>query len=722
MFSRLMAKRSRGRSVKAKRCVLEVACQPLEERRLLANTIYVDVNSPGPTRDGMSWGSAYADLQRALSAAVWGDTVRVATGTYKPTTGSDRNISFQLKTNVQIYGGYAGHMAVNPDVRDVAVYPSILSGDIGTVGYANDNSYHVVAASGVEASAIVDGFTISGGNANGSVPPTSYGGGMYISSSSPTIVKCTFTGNSAGSGGGVYVDGHAPTLTNCTFTGNTATSGGGMCNSSSLPTLTNCTFTGNTARSSGAGGGMYNSYSRPTLTNCAISANTASSGGGMYNITSSSPKLTSCLFGGNTANSDGGGMYNTNSSSPTLANCTFRGNRAASGGGMYNTKSSSPTLTNCIVWGNRTTSGGGLYNGLNSSPTLTSCTLAGNTATSGGGLYNESSSSPIIVNSIVWWNAPVVGYQIYNSGLKPTITYSTIRDGGYPGNGNINTDPFFVRNPGPGIDGTWGTADDDNGDLRLQRISPCIDAGSNAAVHTATDMNGNPRIVNVPSIHDPGAIIDMGAYEFPAPSSIGGTVFNDMNADGIRGKSEGILKAQKVFLDTNNNGKLDAGEPSQVTGSTGGFNFTNLLPGAYHLHALPGTGWRVGGPIAGYDLTVGVGQAFTGKNFGLTQMALVSGTVFNDADDNKIKAATEGGLAGWTVFVDKNKNGVLDKGELSAKTNAAGAFSLSLPAASYTLRVVSKTGYKSTTPAGGKLAVKLSAGRMLTGQLFGFKK
>ena len=84
MFSGLMAKWSRGRSMEAGQQLRAAVCQPLEERLLLSRTIYVDVHSPGPTRNGTSWGHAYADLQLALGAAVPGDTIKVADGTYKP--------------------------------------------------------------------------------------------------------------------------------------------------------------------------------------------------------------------------------------------------------------------------------------------------------------------------------------------------------------------------------------------------------------------------------------------------------------------------------------------------------------------------------------------------------------------------------------------------------------------------------------------------------------
>jgi hypothetical protein len=93
--------------------------------------------------------------------------------------------------------------------------------------------------------------------------------------------------------------------------------------------------------------------------------------------------------------------------------------------------------------------------------------------------------------------------------------------GGLSGSGNINADPTFVRNPSPGSDGVWGTADDDYGDLRLQPGSPCIDAGSGGP-GVATDFAGNPRIA--------GTSVDMGAYEFqPPPVQVVSNSF-DVNA------------------------------------------------------------------------------------------------------------------------------------------------------------------------------------------------
>ena len=154
-----------------------------------------------------------------------------------------------------------------------------------------DNAYHVLITANLSSDAIIDGFTFSGGNADGTgslvFDSESFtrddGGGIYNYESSPTITNSTFHGNSAkGNGGGMFnLERSSPTITNSIFSDNTAaTSGGGMFNLFSCsPTITNSTFVGNTAVS--LGGGMVNEgsigdASTPKLYNTVFYANTAS--------------------------------------------------------------------------------------------------------------------------------------------------------------------------------------------------------------------------------------------------------------------------------------------------------------------------------------------------------------------------------------------------------------------------------------------------------------
>jgi hypothetical protein len=181
----------------------------------------------GSTGNGSAWNNAYGSLQSAITAAQAGDEIWVAAGTYKPTTGTDRTASFTLKNNVAIYGGFAGtETALNQ--RNIASNATILSGEIGVAGIA-DNSYHVVSATGTIStplgnSSILDGFTITGGNANGTTGNQDDGGGMYVSGASPTLRNITFRDNNGVNGGALYNEsGSNPVLIDTVFEYNTAT-------------------------------------------------------------------------------------------------------------------------------------------------------------------------------------------------------------------------------------------------------------------------------------------------------------------------------------------------------------------------------------------------------------------------------------------------------------------------------------------------------------------
>ncbi len=502
-----------------------------------ASTLYVNAanNNAG---DGTDWNNAFNKLQDALTLAcncgniseIW-----VAQGTYYPSVGVDANesgtiepleVTFQLCNNVKLYGGFSGNGTETMlTQRDVTANVTILSGDIDqnddpfapTVDSDNNpntpsqtdhikgsNAYHVVVGSGTDATALLDGFTITSGNSNG------VAGGMYIDEGSPTVANCTFIGNkSSNSGAAMFCDLSEASLINCTFSQNTTNnSGGGVFIDRSDMTITNCTFSGNIANNSG--GGLYINRSAPIVTNCSFSGNTANnSGGGMYNSSSSSPTVTNCHFSGNIANNGGGGMLNTSSSSPTMTNCLFSGNTANNGGGMYNSSSSTPTVTNC--------------------------TFSGNLADGDGGGMRNFESDPSITNTIIWNNRDQSGTgtasaSISNNNSTPTITYSLIQNittddvnGNKAGDPSMSNFPQFVTPVNP------ANAPTTAGDLRLLPGSPAINMGDDDVVTVppflADDMNdpidldGNKRIV--------AGMVDMGAYESPCPTitaEIAGTI------------------------------------------------------------------------------------------------------------------------------------------------------------------------------------------------------
>ena len=153
---------------------------------------------PGGLTSGAceSWANA-CELRYALTQSVSGQEIWAAAGTYKPTGDTDRTATFQLKNGVAVYGGFPTTGDPGFADRDSAANVTVLSGDLNgnDAGVTNngENSYHVVTGAN---GATLDGVTISGGNANGS-SPNDFGGGMYNSSSSPTLTNVTFSGNSA---------------------------------------------------------------------------------------------------------------------------------------------------------------------------------------------------------------------------------------------------------------------------------------------------------------------------------------------------------------------------------------------------------------------------------------------------------------------------------------------------------------------------------------------
>jgi len=177
---------------------------------------YVKSDATG-TNTGTSWTDAYTSLQSALTAAVSGDQIWVAKGTYKPSvqvggTGP-RYASFQMKNGVFIRGGFAGTETLVSQRTDFGVgglNETILSGDIGTIGDNWDNCYHVVnnppdGATPLTSSATLEGFTIRDGNADAYGGFEALGGGMFNYSNSPTIIDCNFISNSSSNhGGGLY--------------------------------------------------------------------------------------------------------------------------------------------------------------------------------------------------------------------------------------------------------------------------------------------------------------------------------------------------------------------------------------------------------------------------------------------------------------------------------------------------------------------------------------
>lgn len=315
---------------------------------------YVDARANG-TGNGSSWVNAFVHLQDALAVAGPGSEIRVAQGVYRPDLGAGvkprtPTATFVLKSGVNLKGGYAGVKGTNLHERDVADHESILSGDLlgnddpntGPLGLAgdvleSDNSLHVVTIARTDATAVLDGFTITGGHAFGSKWPDKpvYGGGIYLETASPFIRNCLIVANAAGYyGGGIYArDRCAPVLLECAIADNW---------------------------SAVRGGGLYRDWGCDLrLERCLISGNVAGlDGGGIASNTDGGVTLANCILSGNVAagpaSGRGGALYGFLATA-RLNHCTFTGNSAPFGASIACTSSGEPgkcsvSVTNCILW------------------------------------------------------------------------------------------------------------------------------------------------------------------------------------------------------------------------------------------------------------------------------------------------------------------------------------------------------------------------------------
>jgi predicted outer membrane repeat protein len=394
-------------------------------------SIYVDANTPD-NNDGSSWAKAYRYLQDALADAnSSGDVneIRVAQGVYTPDTNSadpngsgDRWARFLLINGVALRGGYAGFGGSEPNVRDIGLYETILSGDLDgndvdvndpcdlvTEPTRGENSFHVVTGSHTDSNTVLDGFTITGGNANGI--GNNEGAGMYNNRANLIIIDCVFRDNSASddgggmlnrdsnirliscqfirnavkgdeplnNGGGVYDSRKTRAeFINCLFSNNFAERlGGAVCEFGVGASFNICTFIQNTA---GAGGGVYASATT-SLVSCDFENNCAIQSGGGLN-TERRCAVNDCNFVNNSAGGYGGGMCNTGSG--RVFRSKFNGNKARFVGGAIYTRGSIIVESSTII-GNRASMNGGAAcsNDKAASMVLSNCTLADNTPASG---------------------------------------------------------------------------------------------------------------------------------------------------------------------------------------------------------------------------------------------------------------------------------------------------------------------------------------------------
>ncbi len=180
-------------------------------------------------------------------------------------------------------------------------------------------------------------------------------------------------------------------------------------------------------------------------------------------------------------------------------------------------------------------------------------------------------------------------------------------------------------------------------------------------------------------------------------ASVGGTVFHDVNANGVKDLSEGLQSGFRIYVDENRNGVFDAGERSVFSDNFGNWRIHGLPAGEHIIRQQPRDGFV---PIpstplsGGYRVVIPDDQAhLDGYDFGNFRYASASGRVFFDVNGNGREDGADAGMANVTVFIDANDNGILDPGELSKQTNANGEFRIDFVRPGFTrVRVIPPAG------------------------------
>lgn len=188
----------------------------------------------------------------------------------------------------------------------------------------------------------------------------------------------------------------------------------------------------------------------------------------------------------------------------------------------------------------------------------------------------------------------------------------------------------------------------------------------------------------------------------PPVGTIRGSVWNDANGDGVRAVDEAGLAGRTVFVDLNGNGIVDAGEPSRATNADGTYSFVDIHTGVHRLVEAMPEGWiSTEGRASSVFASVARGGVSTIDFLNLQPLlGSVAGVVWNDLDGNGSRGGAELGIAGWTVFIDANGNGLWDASERSALTDADGGYRIDdVPYGTLTIREAVPADWLAIQPA-----------------------
>ena len=456
-----------------------------------------------------------------------------------------------LGRDIEVLGGYSSDFTS----RDPINNPTILQGSLANT---------VLKFYGtVENNTVVDGFRVQGGGGLGfsGIPYTgTYGGGVQLQNTSPTLRNIEVTGNSVGSsstlglGGGIMINNSHARLENVLVHGNTGIFGAGIFIYNSSPVMIDCIIENNAVITDNfsnqpLGGGIHLLNSTVSMTNCSVLDHTdCIEGGGIYAGDSSALTMNGGQVTNNQALDNGGGLYYSGGSLDLTGvmingNSNLPASTFMNGGGLF-AQNAIVTLDSLLVESNFANAGGGMVLKTCTEANVSNSVFHSNTGQFfGGAMYYDNTVSGVVAGNTIVENEATFsgGAGVHVMGNVPDmlnniIAYNTggtsfgngVSVPGAPGSflcndvvGNSGSDYSGMADP-TGTDGNISVdpefCDQAAADFNLGDGSPCSEAGSGGCGLIGALGGGcSGSLVPVPDIEDGIPVAFKVEQNFPNP-------------------------------------------------------------------------------------------------------------------------------------------------------------------------------------------------------------
>ena len=225
---------------------------------------YAATNGSGT--DGLSWTTAWTNIQDAINAASDGDTIYLAAHTFRPPRSSPLGLIVWTNKGLSLFGGYAGAGSPGPLTNSTTIiYNPYAASGSDSLHTSNRVLFVSAVTNGTLAGITIRNGYIGHNNPQNTIPFNLAGAGIFIENSTNIAIRdCIIEGNcvygqqnSQVFGGGIFATNSFGSLSNVVARSNwlqrfygTATYGSGIYLFGGMWVLTDCVIRDNTTGSS----------------------------------------------------------------------------------------------------------------------------------------------------------------------------------------------------------------------------------------------------------------------------------------------------------------------------------------------------------------------------------------------------------------------------------------------------------------------------------------